>query len=60
MTNILEKFLGDALDGIIMIVSKNIEEQSKIREEKKKREKLRKKSIDVEFKVKEDKQNDKK
>ena len=53
MTNILKKFLEDALDGIIILIYKNIEEQSKIQEEEKKRKKLKEKSIDVEFKVKE-------
>ncbi len=55
MSNIFEKFFVDALNGIILTISKNIKEQAKIQEEEKRHKKLKDGSINVEFKVKEDK-----
>ena len=53
MPNILEAFLGQVLDNLILSISKSVKEQQKIQEEEKRHKKLKEGSIDVEFKIKE-------
>ena len=55
MPNILEAFLGQVLYNLILSISKSVKEQQKIQEEEKRHKELKEGSINVEFKVKEDK-----
>lgn len=54
MTSFLEYLLKNVLYGLISSATKNLEKQSKIQEEEKRRKELRDGSIEVEFEVKKD------